>query len=133
MDCVRSSFDEIQNETYSGSYYTSPYSNGNTVDSCRQACVTSAECVMWQFSPGGQCNLSDIVVGDYPTRQKAPSGTISGMVRCKKQYNALQTVWWLVILGAVVLVIWYFLNVYEPRVWARGESVIPHLHFARSA
>lgn len=125
MDCVRVSNRELQGERYHADYTEMRAAQGSGKNACRQACVSAEGCVVWQYTPDQKCLTSRSVIGDYPHVQKAPSGTYGGLVECKKTYSLLKILWWVVMLGLLLVAVWYVLNVAQPRDYAKGETLLP--------
>ena len=125
MDCVRVSTGEIQNEKYHANYTETRAAQGSGKNACRQACVSSRLCKVWQYTPEQKCLMADATLGPYPRVQKALTGTYSGLIECENTYSMLKLIWWIMILGLVLVVVWYVLNVAKPRSYSKGEYLFP--------
>lgn len=129
MDCVRVSLRELEGEKYAGNYVEMNSLQNSGVDACRQLCVSSRDCVAWECTPDQKCFTTASLKGSYPVVISAPSGTRSGLVECKDDWSMLKLIWWVTILGLVLVVIWYVMTKCVPRAKAQGQHFFPRFYF----
>jgi len=125
MDCVRVSTRELEGERYVGDYSEILALQGSGADACRQACVTKSDCVAWEYTTDQKCKIASKFKGPHPMVVAAGSGTRAGLIECTNDWSMLKLIWWIVILGLVIVLVWYVMTRCEPRAKARGQSFFP--------
>lgn len=128
MDCVRVSTRELEGEEYMGVYDNIKRLKELGADACRQACVTDLNCKAWKYNPEGECLVSSRLHGHYPTYRVARPGTRSGLIECAQDWNMLKLILMILILGSVLVLVWYLMNKGESR-RGQGSTFFPRFHF----
>ena len=109
MDCVRVSTRELGGEKYAGNYIEIGTLHGFGADACRQVCVTSRECQAWEYTPD-KCLTTSKLQGNYPTVVPAFPATQAGLIKCEEDWDILKLIWWIIILGLFIVLVWYVMT-----------------------
>lgn len=104
MDCVRLSTSEQNSQYFKGDYVLMTSLSGKGIDVCRSHCISDLDCQAWKYTPDGKCSFTEKVEWDMVP---APTGTQSGRVECQAQIDLLRLIWWIVIFGAILTLVWY--------------------------
>ena len=130
MDCVRVSTREANGKKYDGGYIENLPLHSAGRDACRQACVSNLSCKAWEYSSDRKCFLAKELYGPHPSLINTPPGGTTGLIECENDWSMLKLIWWVVILGLILVGVWYVINRCEPRARARNQSFLPNLRFS---
>lgn len=133
MDCARVSTKELKDLHIKGRYTIIP--TITNIDDCKAQCVSDLHCNAWYFQSGnktlfdktkGQCWITDSKHDEYEIKRN----TIGGRVMCEKLPNYGYILMWLFIAAIILFLVWYFLNVMEPKRFKLHERIVfPNIHF----
>jgi hypothetical protein len=101
MDCVRTS----SNESKGRKYETYRTVDGD-VDRCRQECISDMKCKAWYYDD--KCRLATDQNYKPDTRVKN-----SGQIVCQDDWSMLRLIWWVIILGTVLVGVWYLMRCHK--------------------
>ena len=124
MDCVKLPVSELTNEVYTGDYSVSEISDNSDINSCIRSCISTKGCKAWKYDPRGQCFISSNINGEI---ESAP-GFVGGKVECQNEWSMVKLIWWIVIIGLILVLIWYVLNRCVPAAKSQGRRFLPRFY-----
>ena len=124
MDCIRVSEREIKGFQWDGYHYQSLFPlDGDTVDSCRQKCVSNLKCKAWKWEPedggnpeDGTCYITRLLKGNYPRVKKVDNKDVmSGLIRCEDNWSMLKFFGYLLLMFVILGFAFFFMFICPKR------------------
>jgi len=125
MDCVRVSTHERKDLKFKGKYVIA--STGTSEEECRNMCVSDLDCKAWNYK-NKNCYLTDTFTTEE-LEVELDKNSVNGIVECKNLPDYAKMMMWMGISALVLFVIWYILNIYEPKKYNLHESPMPTFYF----